>query len=109
MNGQLFDHGLGVHSASRVVFDLDGAERFRCTAGLDASAGPFAEVDVQVLVDGRVEFEKKGLKLSDGPMPIDVRTTGGQKLELRVGFGANGDVQDRFNWADAALIMPDQQ
>jgi hypothetical protein len=102
--GRGYAHGIGVHSRSRLVWDLDGARRFRCTAGLDDSAGPRADVDIAVLVDGRVEFQRKGVKLSDGAIPIDVRTVGGEKLELRVNFGANGDVLDRFNWSDAGLV-----
>jgi len=99
-----YRHGIGVHSSSRLVFAIEKASRFHCLAGLDAAAGPLADVDVQVLLDGQVKYQKKSVTLSDGAIPINLDVRGAQKLELRVDFGANGDVQDRFDWADAALI-----
>jgi hypothetical protein len=104
IGSQTYAHGLGVHSASRVVYDIGGASRFHCLAGLDASAGSLADVDIQVLVDGKVRLHRKKVQPSDRPIAIDLDVAGGRQLELRVDFGANGDVQDRFNWADAALV-----
>ena len=31
--------------------------------------------------------------------------SGAKALQLQVDFGANGDLQDYFDWADAALIQ----
>lgn len=99
-----YTHGLGVHSSSMVIFETNKAQRFHCLAGVDAGAGGLACVDIQVRLDGRAVLEKKGLRATDDPVTIDLPLNGAQKLELRVDYGANGDVQDRFNWADAALV-----
>jgi len=34
--------------------------------------------------------------------PLDVRCA--NRIELVVDFGENGDMQDRFDWVEAALI-----
>lgn len=104
IGGQSYSYGIGVHSASRLIFDVKGGSRFYCEAGLDISAGPLADVDVYVLLDGKVAMEHKSASAGAKPIVIDLPLNGAQKLELRVEFGANGDVQDRFNWADAAII-----
>ena len=38
------------------------------------------------------------------PRAVRIDVSGAHTLKLRVDFGGNGDVRDRFDWADAALI-----
>ena len=35
---------------------------------------------------------------------VRIDVSGAHTLKLRVDFGGNGDVRDRFDWADAALV-----
>ncbi|MCG3181483.1 MAG: hypothetical protein BIFFINMI_03879 [Phycisphaerae bacterium] len=104
LNGQAYAHGIGVHSRTRLVFDADGATRFHALVGLDDDSGPRANVDVQVLLDGKVAWSKKGLEQKDGPQSVNLQLGGARKIELLVDYGANGDVLDRADWADAAII-----
>jgi hypothetical protein len=72
--------------------------------GLDDDSGPYASVDVEIRVDGQTRWSRKGVLPGTlhGPVRVDLR--GAKELELSVGFGANGDIQDRFNWVEAALV-----
>jgi len=106
--GRPFDRGLGVHSQSRLVYALDG--RFQTLVvepGVDDDSGPFADVTARIIVDGQVRFERSHLRQghSAGRQRIDL--AGAIRLELLVLFGENADVQDRFDWADAAFIRGD--
>jgi len=103
--GQTFEHGIGVHSRSSLTFDLKGQyRRFVTLGGLDDSSGPYADVSVAILVDGRVRFEQSHVRRGKllGPVRLDV--TQAKRIELIVDFGDNGDIQDRFNWVEPALI-----
>jgi hypothetical protein len=104
VGGREYGHGIGVHSASKVIYEVKGATRFHCVGGFDASAGPNAEVTVEAWLDGERVLERKAYKFADSPVAIDLPLKGAQKLELRVEFGPNGDIQARFDWADAAVI-----
>lgn len=108
LGGKLFDRGIGVHSQSRLVYAIQGKYRFFTSRfGLDDLAGPLGDVDIEVRVDGQVRFRKEHVHvLSKGTAADSLRidVSGARQLELRVTFGQRGDVQDRFNWAGAALI-----
>ncbi|MCP4591987.1 MAG: hypothetical protein GY842_14730 [bacterium] len=103
--GREFAHGLGVHSESSLIFDLAGEyETFVTEYGLDDSAGPLADVTVEIRVDGAVahrQAQVRGRQLW-GPVRADVR--GAARVELRVLFGENVSVQDRFDWIDTGLV-----
>lgn len=103
--GQTFAHGLGVHSRARLVYDLRGSYReFVTEFGLDDNSGVYADVDVMVLVDGKRLLEQPQVRPGKlhGPFRLDVSR--GKRLELIVDFGAAGDLQDRLNWINAALV-----
>ena len=105
VGGTAFEHGLGVRSRSVLVYDLAGRfERFVARAGLDDSAGPLADVAAEVRVDGKTVWSKKNLRPGRPPAAIDVSVGGARRLELIADYGLNASIQDRFNWADAALI-----
>lgn len=103
--GRTFEHGLGVHSECTLRYALNGEyESFVTCFGLDDDSGPYAAVDVEIRVDGRTRLERKGIGPGrlDGPTRIDLK--GAQALELFVGFGANGAIQDRFDWIESGLV-----
>ncbi|MBN1513235.1 MAG: NPCBM/NEW2 domain-containing protein [Phycisphaerae bacterium] len=103
--GRTFEHGLGVHSECTLQYALDGEyESFVTCFGLDDDSGPYAAVDVEIRVDGRTRLERKGIGPGPlhGPTRIDLK--GAQALELFVGFGANGAIQDRFDWIKSGLV-----
>lgn len=97
--------GIGVHSKSRLRYDLKSKyAAFVVHFGLDDSAGRYADVDVEIFVDGHKRFEHKGLRMGTLVGPIRLDLTNATRLELLVDYGQNGDVQDRFNWVDAGLV-----
>jgi hypothetical protein len=103
--GESFERGIGVHSRMRLVYELGGAYRtFVTQFGLDDESGPLADVVVAVTVDGQRRFEQAHVRRGKlfGPVRIDVHDA--QRLDLLVDFGDNGDLQDRFDWVEPALI-----
>ena len=103
--GEVFEHGIGVHSESRLAYDLKGAYGEFVTAfGMDDDSGPLADVSVSVFVDGKVVFEQPSIRRGALHGPHRWSVAGAQRLELVVGFGKNGDLQDRFDWVNAALV-----
>ncbi|HNQ22974.1 MAG TPA: NPCBM/NEW2 domain-containing protein [Phycisphaerae bacterium] len=103
--GQDYEHGLGVHSRCRLVYDLGGGFTvFTTSFGMDDDSGPLADVAVLVLIDGQPRFEQSQVRVGKlhGPLRLDV--TGARRLELLVDFGDHGDIQDRFDWIEPALV-----
>ena len=103
--GERFERGIGVHARSRLVFNLDGQyARFVTLFGLDDNSGPLADVDVAIRVDGHPRYQETGVRRGRlfGPVRLDIG--GAHLLELLVDFGENGDLQDRFNWVEPALV-----
>lgn len=101
--GRSWGSGLGVHSRSKLAYEVPpGAQVFQARVGVDDSAltlVPRANVDVRVLVNGKVVFEARGL----GP-GTEPRNTGllpvqpGCLVELEVDFGSGRDLADRVDW-----------
>jgi len=105
INGETFERGIGVHSRSSLGFDLQGKYRqFVTSFGIDDDSGPYADVAVHILVDGKVRYGREQVRRGSlfGPVRLDVGSA--RHLELVVDFGENGDIQDRFNWIEPALI-----
>lgn len=105
VDGRMFDTGIGVHSRSALVYELDGAySEFVTRFGLDDSTGPLADVDVIIRVDGRVEFQKRVAAPPALHEAVRIPVKDAQRVELLVDFGANGALQDRFNWIGPGLV-----
>lgn len=103
--GRTYRRGVGLHSACRITWHLGGAyERFTALVGIDDSAGRFADADVTIRLDGRELVALTGLRFGDKPRPIDLPVSGGDRLTIEVGFGKRGDVQDRVDIVQPALI-----
>lgn len=103
--GERYERGIGVHSRSNLIFELNGEYReFVTSFGMDDDSGPMADVTVVVLVDGQRRFEKTGVRRGAlfGPIRVDVSRAG--RMELRIEYGENGDLQDRFDWVEPGLI-----
>ncbi len=103
--GRTYAQGLGMHSESRVRFALDGHYReFVTVCGLDDSAGSLADVTAAIIVDDKTLWRREDMRADTPPERLRIDVSGARQLELVVEFGANGGVQDYFDWADAALI-----
>lgn len=106
LGGSTYDKGLGLHSASRITYELAGRyRRFEALIGMDDRTGSDASARVQVLVDGKPRDGGKEQEVArrSGPRSIRIDVTDARELTLVVDFGW-GDVQGHVDWADARLI-----
>jgi hypothetical protein len=106
LNGGTYDKGLGMHSQSRLTYDLAGGyRRFEALVGLDDRADATGGAHIKVLVDGKPqELSAEKETMDGGPRHVRVNVAGAKELTLVVEFGRRGDVQGHVNWADARLI-----
>jgi hypothetical protein len=102
--------GLGLHSASRMTFDLDGTpRRFAAEIALDDAAHGGGSVVFRVLLnsnDGgewREAFSSRVFRGDDPPREVAVDLTGAKRLALVVEYADRGDERDYANWLDARL------
>lgn len=99
-----FERGLGTHAYSRLVFDLGGQyDVFSAVVGLDAAAGGKGDCEFVVLGDGR-ELARQRMTGSSQPTELKVDIAGIKQLSLVVEPGADLDLADWANWADARVI-----
>lgn len=105
VNGEAYERGIGVHSRTSLIYELQSQYLELVTAmGIDDRSGPLADVSAAILVDGVRAYSKTGLQAGElvGPVRVDVRRAG--RVEFIVDYGRNGDLQDRFNWIEAGLV-----
>jgi hypothetical protein len=105
--GSTYDKGLGMHSQSRVSYNLAGKYSwFEAVVGVHATSGQRGRARVKVLVNGKAQDLglDKEITVRDHPLAIriDVRTA--RELTLCVDFGRLGDAQGQVDWANARLI-----
>jgi hypothetical protein len=108
---RLYLRGLGMHAASRVVFQLDRPyNKFQAELALDDSAGESGSVNFLVLSDASGEFKpiykSPVVRGGDAPLPISIDIAGAKRIALFVEPADHGDALDRANWLDARLIGP---
>ncbi len=106
LGGSTFDRGLGVHTASRLTYDLAGRyRRFEARVGLDDRSGKGGTARIRILVDGkpRAVAGDHALTIRTGPLEVRVDVAGAKELTLVVDFGARGGVAGHVDWADARL------
>jgi len=104
---RIYTHGIGVHSYSRLVYELDGQyAAFRTQYAIDTteSDGRYADVTVRILLDGRVVHEQAHFKAGTLSPVVKIPLKGASTLTLEVDYGQTMDVQDRFNWIEPALL-----
>jgi NPCBM/NEW2 domain len=102
-----YEHGLGLHSKTKLVYDLGGNyRRLETLVGLDAKSGGKGAVDVTMTLDGKALAldELKNLTLARGAISLVIDTAGVKELTILVDYGPGGDVQDDVNFAEARLI-----
>ncbi|ADV64094.1 Glycosyl hydrolase family 98 putative carbohydrate binding module [Isosphaera pallida ATCC 43644] len=110
LDGQAYDHGLGMRSRTIAVYRVEPDDQaFHAEIGIDDSGGvpenpvTHGHVRFRVLVD-RTEVFQRDLALRDPPQPVRVDLAGKRLLVLIADFGDRGDVNDLANWIDARII-----
>ncbi|MDR1291378.1 MAG: NPCBM/NEW2 domain-containing protein, partial [Planctomycetaceae bacterium] len=105
--GQTFQHGLGTHANSKIVYELEGKyERFEAKVGVDDAMKDYTKSSVVfiVLVDGEKKFDSGVMRINDAPKNVSVDLNNAETLELVVTDAGDGKDCDHANWADAKLV-----
>jgi len=107
LGGSSYDKGIGMHSGSRLTYDLGGKFRwFEASVGLDDRSRQHGSARLEILVDGKAQDLGPARELTGAGQARRIRISiaGARELRLGVGFGPRGDVQGHVDWADARLI-----
>ena len=107
LDGRKYLRGLGVHSRTELVFEIDGDyEMFVATIGLDDSVRPRGSVVFRIIGDGEPLFDSGTVTGRDKPKDVRVDVTQVKTLGLIVDYGDELDIADHADWADARLLKP---
>ena len=108
--GCTYPKGLGMHSASRVAYRLDGRwRRFQAELALDDTAGHRGSVVFRVFLGDEADrwqlaYESPVVRGGQPAVPISVDLGSAQAIALIVDFADYGDVLDRTAWLNARLV-----
>jgi hypothetical protein len=108
--GRLYSKGLGMHSPSRITYDLEGGyRRFDALVAIDDEAGPRGSVVFRVFTDdGSGQWRERAasdtVRGGQPAVPLSVDLTGAKRLSLLVDYADRGDEQDHADWLDARLV-----
>jgi hypothetical protein len=107
--GLIFDKGLGMTSASRVAYRLDGQyQRIAAQLAIDDRAGQGGSVIFRVFTrtrqDGwREAYASPMVRGGETPLPISVGVGEAESMALVVEYADRVDELDYANWLDARL------
>jgi hypothetical protein len=109
-DGRRYLKGLGMHSAARITYNLEGEYRaFQSELAIDDSTDGRGSATCRVFTDDgsgqwRLKYESPVIRGGEKPVGVDVDLTGAKRLSLLVDFADRGDEQDHIDWLDARLI-----
>jgi hypothetical protein len=108
VRGNRYLKGLGMHSAARVTYRLDGRwRRFEADVAIDDSAGRRGSVTFGVHVSRNGQWQAafaSGIERGGGePKPVSVDVRGADGITLTVDYADRGDELDHADWLDARL------
>ena len=108
--GQLYLKGLGLHSAARLTYDLDGPYRaFAADGAIDDQTAGRGSAVLRVYTDDgsghwTLKFDSPIVRGGAAPLPIAIDLTGAKRISLLVDFADQGDVQAHADWLNARLL-----
>ena len=111
--GSLYVKGLGMHSTSRLAYDLDGRyQRFQAELAVDDRAGWGGSVVFRVFLpdasgEWKKAYESPIIRGGQDAVPMSVDIAGAQRMALIVDFAERGDVLDYADWLNARLVEQD--
>jgi len=111
VGGKRFEHGLGTHAQSEIVYDLEemSVKAFTAMVGADDALKDHPDVKkasmvFQVYVDGVSKFDSGVMHIGDQAKPVNVDLTGAKILKLVVTDAGDGVSCDHADWAEAVLV-----
>ncbi|HUY36459.1 MAG TPA: NPCBM/NEW2 domain-containing protein, partial [Pirellulales bacterium] len=104
--GRMHLKGIGMHSASRLTYRIDGKPytRFAAELAVDDRTEGRGSVVFRVFVDDREAYKSPVVRGRTPVVPISVDVTGAKRLSLVVDFAERGDELDHADWLDARLL-----
>jgi len=108
--GAVYRKGLGMHSSSRLAYELgEGYEWFCAELAIDQQAGRRGSVLFRVYTDAgdgqwRAIYESPVVRGGAAPLPVRIDLRGARRMALIVDFADRGDELDYADWLDARLI-----
>lgn len=112
--GHVIFKGLGMHSTSRVVYDLGGKyRRLETELALDDHAQRQGSVVYRVLLESEgnsgerswgLAFTSPIIRGGDSPLPISVDVASASRMALVVEMADQADTRDYANWLNARLL-----
>jgi len=103
--GRVYLKGIGMHSASRLTYALDGAcKQFQAELAIDDSTDAGGSVGFRVFVDGQQKYASPIIRGRNAPVPVSVEVAGAKRLDLVVDYAERADELDHANWLDARLV-----
>lgn len=105
----LYDHGVGMHSRSRVAFKTQGAKRFEASVAVDRAAGDKGSVEFRIYknIDGgwSPAWQSGVIRGGEDPQRVSLDVSDAAAILLIVDFADQGDILDYANWLDARFIQ----
>ena len=115
--GDVIPKGIGMHSTSRVAYNLDRKyRRFQAEVAIDDHAEHQGSVVYRVLLEvdsdagepkWNLAFTSPIIRGGDPPLPIDIDVTSATRLALVVEMADRVDTRDYANWLNARLLLCD--
>jgi hypothetical protein len=108
--GAIYPKGLGMHTVSRLAYNLDGKyRRFEGELALDDAAQLGGSVTFKVLVERTPNqwaslYESPAIRGGDAPVPISLDVQGARRIALIVDYAYRADELDHANWLMARLV-----
>jgi hypothetical protein len=104
--GELYLKGLGMHSASRLSFPLDGSQRrFEALLAIDDQTSGGGSVVFRVYLGTEPAYASPVVHGGDKPLPVSIDLPPkASTLSLIVDYADRGDEQDHANWLNARLV-----
>jgi hypothetical protein len=105
LNRRVYTKGLGVHSDSKLVYQLGGQyTTFITDFGIDDEVGQQGSVTFQIYADGQLMYDSGLMTGASQTKNAVVNVDGKQQLWLVVTNGGDNFYFDHADWANARLI-----
>lgn len=102
--GVTYKKGLGVHSTSRLIYNLGGLfSNFSTDMGIDDEVGNRGSVIFQIWADGSLLFDSGTMTGASDTKSASVDVRGKSQLWLVVNDAGDGITNDHADWANARL------
>lgn len=107
---RVFAKGIGMHSTSRLAFDLpEGFDEFHAELSIDRSARNRGSVVFRLFASTEgakwsTVYKSDVIRGGEAMVPIRVELGDARRIALVVDFAERGDVLDRANWIGARLV-----